>query len=169
MIRVGKLVATHGLNGTLILSHIIADNSWLKKGDCIMVELQKGSLIPYFAAQIKANNAEEYLVNLEDVTTQNEAKRLVGKSVYVDADKLEKYAASMPLLWIGFAVKDKHYGELGTMQDIMQTGAQWVGKINYKENEALIPLVADMLLKIDLKNKIIFTNLPEGLLEIYIQ
>jgi ribosomal 30S subunit maturation factor RimM len=49
----------------------------------------------------------------------------------------------------------------------MQTGSQWIGKINYKENEALIPLVDATIEGIDIKGRILKTTLPEGLLEVY--
>ena len=59
MIRIGKIVATHGIGGSLILTHIVGNSKWLKKGNAIHVEMQKGSYIPYFISNIKANNNEE--------------------------------------------------------------------------------------------------------------
>jgi 16S rRNA processing protein RimM len=41
--------------------------------------------------------------------------------------------------------------------------------IIYKGNEALIPIHQDSLLKVDKKNKKVFVELPEGLLDIYAQ
>ena len=32
MIRIGKIVATHGLTGSLIMTHVAGDKNWLKKG-----------------------------------------------------------------------------------------------------------------------------------------
>lgn len=167
MIRIGKIAATHALNGAVILTHITGDNTWLKKGDAIMVEMQKGSYIPYFVSQCKATGYDEYHVSLEEINTQDAAKRLVGRAVYVDEKMLSAFAASSPLLWIGFTIVDKHYGNIGPLEDVMQTGAQWIGKLTYKETEVLIPLVDATLSAIDLKKKIVHTTLPEGLLEVY--
>jgi 16S rRNA processing protein RimM len=167
MIRIGKIVATHGLNGSLIMTHVAESADWLKKGHVLMVEMQKGSFIPYFVATCKAAGNEEYHITVEDVNTQQEAKKLVTKHVYVDESLLAGLVRESPLLWIGFTVLDKHYGNIGKMLDVMQTGSQWIGKINYKENEALIPLVDATIEGIDIKGRILKTTLPEGLLEVY--
>lgn len=132
-----------------------------------MVEMQKGSLIPYFVSQCKPTSEEEYIVTLEDVTTPQQAKKLVTKHVYADEKLIAATANQSPLLWIGFNISDKHYGNIGTLEDVMQAGAQWIGKLTYKENEVLIPLVNETLEGIDIKHKILKTKLPEGLLEIY--
>lgn len=167
MIRIGKIVAAHGLNGAVVMTHLGTDSKWLKKGDALMLEMQKGSYIPYFVAQCKPNGRDEFLLNLEDVDSQQAAKKLVSKQVYVDESLLAAQVYQSPLLWIGFTVKDKHYGSIGALQDVMQAGSQWIGKVLFKNNEALIPLVDATIQGIDIKNKILQTDLPEGLLEIY--
>lgn len=167
MIRIGKLVATHGVTGSLVMTHITGESKWLKKGQALMVEMQKGSLIPYFVVQCRAISDEEYIVDLEDVTTPQQAKRLVTKQVYTDEKVLAGMIDHSPLLWIGFSISDAHYGNIGTLDDVMQTGTQWIGKLQYKGNEVLIPLVDATLSGLDIKHKILKTNLPEGLLEVY--
>ena len=167
MIRIGKIVATHGLNGSLIMTHVAGSSTWMKKGHVLMVEMTRGSFIPYFVAQCKAANDGEYHLGIEDIDTQQAAKKLVTKPVYVDEALLAGYERKSPLLWIGFTITDKHYGNVGKIEDVMQAGAQWIGKINYKDNEALIPLVDATIASIDIKAKVLKMNLPEGLLELY--
>ncbi len=167
MIRIGKIVATHGLAGSVIMTHVAGNGTWLKKGHTLMIEMQKGSFIPFFVAQCKAATPAEYHLNLEDLDTQQEAKRLVTKHVYVDESLLAGLARESPLLWIGFTVSDAHYGNVGEIKDVMQTGAQWIGKVMYNNNEALIPLVDATIKAIDIKARILKTTLPEGLLELY--
>jgi 16S rRNA processing protein RimM len=169
MIRIGKIVATHGLTGSIIMTHVAGSNTWLKKGHVLMVEMQKGSFIPYFVAQCKSAKPGEYHINLEDVTAQQEAKKLVTRHVYVDELILSGLARESPLLWIGFTISDKHYGNVGKIEDVMQAGAQWIAKIDYKGSEALIPLVDATLVGIDIKARMLITTLPEGLLELYEQ
>jgi len=168
MIRIGKVVATHGLNGALILTHVVGNSNWLKKGQVILLEMQKGSYIPYFIAQFKVNNDKEYVINVEDIDKIESAKRLVTKHVYVDEDILSAYAKQSPLLWIGFNVIDKTKGRIGTIQDVSQTGYQWLAKVIYVGVEVLIPLIDEMIEKIDIKTKTIEVVLPDGLLEVYL-
>jgi len=168
MIRIGKIVATHGLNGALILSHIVGESDWLKKEDVLFVEVRKGSHIPFFVSAAKAANEEEYIVNVEDTDTVEAARQLIGKQVYVKEDILKGHAEDSPLLWIGFNLVDKTQGSLGPIEDVMQAGAQWLAKVTVEGKEALIPLVADMILDVNIRNKYVRMDLPEGLLEVYL-
>ncbi|MCW3122129.1 MAG: rimM [Flavipsychrobacter sp.] len=167
MIRIGKIVATHGLGGTLILTHVVGNSQWLKKEHVLHVEMQKGSYIPHFIDQCKAVNPKEYHITIENINTMEAAKRLVTKHVYVDEALLADYARQSPLLWIGFTVTDKASGNLGPIADVMQTGNQWLAKLNYKGTEVLIPLIEQTIESLDIKAKKLNINLPDGLLEVY--
>ena len=167
MIRIGKIVATHGLNGSLIMTHVVGQSTWLKKGQVLQVEMHKGSYIPFFVAQCKASNDKEYIINVEDVDKVDAAKKLITKQVYVDEAILAGYERESPLLWIGFAVIDKSKGALGNIDDVSQTGFQWLARLTYNGFEVLIPLIEQMIEKVDVKAKTINVDLPEGLLEVY--
>ncbi len=168
MIRIGKIVATHGLNGALIFNHIAGESSWLKKGDVLFVELRKGSEIPYFVVSAKSSNDEEYIVTVEDVLTVEAAKKLVGKHVYVKDEILKAIKTESPLMWIGFNLVDKEKGGLGIIEDVMQTGHQWLAKLTIEGKEVLIPLVDEMLLDVNMRNKFVRVDLPEGLIDVYL-
>ncbi len=168
MIRVGKIVASHGLTGAVIMTHIAADSKWMKKGHALMVEMQKGSYIPHFVTDFKINNESEYVVNIEDIDKVESAKRLVGKSVFVNEDVMAAYAKQSPLLWIGFTVTDVHKGLLGPMEDVMQSPNQWLGKVMLDGKEILIPLVEPILREVNLRAKRIIIEMPEGLIDVYL-
>lgn len=166
MIRIGKIVATHGLKGSVILSHIVGESDWLKQDDVLFLELNKGSYIPFFITEAKPSNAEEYIVNLEDVVRVEDGKRLVGKQAYVKEDILAKHVTDSPLLWIGFNLVDKEKGGIGAIEDVLQTGHQWLAKITYEGREVLVPLIEQMIVDVNVRNKFIRMDLPEGLLEL---
>ena len=166
MIRIGKIVATHGLTGNVVFSHFAGNKTWLKKGDVLFIELNKGSYIPFFVENEKANNDEEYLVGLEEVNTIEAAKKLVGKQVYIKEDLLKDTAKDSPLLWIGFNIVDRTLGSIGAIEDVFQTGFQWLAKITFNERETLIPLIDEMIIEVSIRNKFIRMDLPEGLLEL---
>lgn len=167
MIRVGKLVATHGLGGDLILTHITGKKDWLKAGDVLFVALRKESYIPHFVAKIKTASAEELILHFEDTDAVEVAKKLVGKEVYVEEEVLAKTAQDSPLLWIGFEAIDETAGSLGPVEDIYQTAQQWLATVHISGKEALLPLIDQTLKGIDLKKKQLYLTLPDGLLEIY--
>src|ERR1044071_7102139 len=104
MLRIGKIVATHGVNGSLILTHVIGSSDWMKKDQVLLVEMQKGSLIPFFVTKFTANNQKEYIIDVEEINKVDAAKKLVAKQVYVDESALSAYIKKSPLLWIGFGL-----------------------------------------------------------------
>ena len=169
MVRVGKIVATHGINGSLILSHIVGNAKWLKKGDALMIEVQKGNFIPYFVAQLKANGNDEYLINVEEVEKVEVAKRLISKHVYVDGNILSLLPTDSPLLWIGFNLIDKKVGTVGLIEDVIHTGNQWLAKVMYQNKEALIPLIEQTIEQVNIKAKTVKVTIPDGLLDIYLE
>ena len=168
MIRIGKIVATHGIGGSLVLTHVVGNSNWLKKGTALHVEMQKGSFIPYFISYIKVNNNEEYIINIEDIDKIEAAKKLVTKHVYVDEAILADYARQSPLLWIGFNLIDQKEGDLGKIEDVMRTGNQWLAKLTYKNTEVLVPLIEQTIDNLNIKTKTIQMTLPDGLLEVYL-
>ncbi len=168
MLRVGKIVAIHGLQGALVLKQIIDNTSWLKKGDVLFIEMQRESFIPYFVETAKAANDEEYIITLDDVTSPDEARKMVNRTVYAKEEVLQSAKVDSPLLYIGFNLVDEQKGGLGTIQDVMLVGRQWIAKITISEKEVLIPLVDDMIIEVNMRNKFIRMKLPDGLLEVYL-
>ena len=81
---------------------------------------------------------------------------------------LAKHAADTPLLWIGFNLVDKQKGSLGPIEDVMQTGAQWLAKLTVEGKEVLIPLAEQMIIQVSVKNKFVRIDLPDGSLEVYL-
>jgi len=167
MIRVGKIVATHGVQGAVIMTHIVGASNWMTKGQALMVEMQKDSYIPYFVADFKPSGEDEYQLTLEDMDQVESAKRLIKKNVFINEDVLAVHAKKSPLLWIGFQVTDVNQGIIGVIDDVMQTAQQWLGKIMHQEKEVLIPLIPQMIKDVNIKTKRIIMELPEGLLEVY--
>jgi 16S rRNA processing protein RimM len=107
-------------------------------------------------------------VQLEDITTVEDAKKLVGKQVYVNEDVLKTVTKDTPLLWIGLNMVDRQKGSLGTIEDVMQAGPQWLAKLTIEGKEVLVPLVDDFIVDVNVKNKFVRVDLPEGLLEVYL-
>lgn len=148
------------------MTHIVGNGNWLKKDDVLFLELRKGSYIPYFVTAARSTGDDEFIVNLEDVDAVEEARKLISKQVYVNMDVLTDHATDSPLLWIGFNIVDKEKGSIGAIEDVVQTGHQWLAKITYEGKEVLVPLIEQMILQVNARNKFIRMDLPEGLLEL---
>jgi 16S rRNA processing protein RimM len=69
-------------------------------------------------------------------------------------------------MWIGFNIVDRTLGSIGKVEDVFQTGHQWLAKTSYENREVLIPLIEQMILDVNTRNKFIRMDLPEGLFEL---
>ena len=166
-INIGKLVATFGLKGELILQHSLAKKLGLKGVEAIFVEQVKGSYLPYFLLTSKAKTHDETFVQLEGISTKEQAHRLISKQVWLlDADFRRLAGNSSPISLLGYKLfNEEEY--IGNIEEVIEQPHQVLLKITYNGNEALIPLHDETLDKIDRKKGEVFVKLPDGLLEIY--
>lgn len=160
--QIGYFSKTHGTKGELSLKYSI--DFFVDEVNAVFIDTATGKA-PYFVKEIKqANNG--LIVGLEDIDSIEKAKSLVGKSVFIDSEFIDKDTETLD--WIGFEVIDHIHGNLGKIIDVNDNGTQLLVTINYKTKEIILPLVEDLIEKIDEENKQIFYKSPEGLIDIYI-
>ena len=165
--KIGKLAATFGLEGQLILAHSLGKKTSLKGLENIFIEEKKDSFIPYFIESAKIKNDKEIYLKLEGILAKERAKLLVKKEVWLQENDFKKFAAiAAPISLLGFMVIDDAE-ELGEVCEVIEQPHQVLCKIMLNGKEALIPVHEDSLKQIDKKNRKLFVNLPEGLLDIY--
>ncbi len=171
--QIGSFTKTHGVHGQLALN--LSDNisfDLLDKGliekEAVFVELD-GIPVPFFIAEngIRELNDKTILLALEDVDDKK-AKQLYPCKVYLNTYYLsivDEADKSDPESWIGFTVEDKKLGTIGIIDAYIDIKENPLLTIISNEKEILLPLMADFLLKVDLKNKLVRTDLPDGYLE----
>lgn len=165
--KIGKLAATFGLEGQLVLQHSLGQKNSLKNLETIFLEEKKDSFIPYFISSVKIKSDKELLISIEGIPTKEAAKFLIKKEVWLSENDFKKFAASSaPISFLGFTiVNDKK--ELGEITEVIEQPHQLLCSILIDGKEALIPIHEDSLEKVDKKNRKLYVNLPDGLLEIY--
>lgn len=164
---IGKIVATHGLTGEVVLQHALGKKTDLKGLQTIFIEERKDSFLPYFIENTSTKNAEEVYVKLEGFNTKESARRITQKEVWLLKADFDKYAGkSSPISLLGYMMINEGQ-EIGEVIEVIEQPLQVLCKIMYQGNEALIPIHEESLEKIDKKKKQVFVNLPDGLLDIY--
>lgn len=165
--KVGKLVATFGLKGQLVLKHNLGKKTALKGLETFFIERSADSFIPYFIEDCKIKNEYEVYLKIEGFDTKESAKTIVPGEVWLlEADFNKHAASSAPISLLGFQIINEEK-ELGEIVEVIEQPHQVLCKILLNGNEMLIPVNDEFLDKIDKKNKKVFLNLPNGLLEIY--
>jgi len=95
---------------------------------------------------------------------------LTKKNIYLP-NKLkpkQKKAEFTLMDLVGFTAVDVDEGELGEITDVQEYPKQFIASVNYKNCEVLFPLNEDIIKSIDVVKEIVLVNLPEGLLDIYL-
>jgi 16S rRNA processing protein RimM len=160
--EVGYFSKTHGVKGNLVLKADL--EFYFEEVKAFFVETA-GSKAPYFVAEIKESNIGLVVV-LEDVDDVNKAKALLKKKVFIDASLVAEEEDVTN--WLGYELIDKHFGSLGTIHEVDDSGHQLLVSILFREKEVILPLVEEFIIKIDEKKKTIWFNAPEGLIDIYL-
>ena len=96
---------------------------------------------------------------------------MIGTEVYHPFDKslpettgTDFYTAQVK----GYTLHDSVYGELGSIEDVLQFPQQRIFQVKKGFKEILIPAVADFIIKIDHTNRAVFVKTPEGLVDLYL-
>lgn len=165
--KIGKLAASHGLKGDLVLLHSLGKKTSLKGLEAIFIEEKKDSFLPYFIQSAKIKSEEEVFIKLEGIDDKETARKLTPKEVWLAESDFKKYAAkSSPIALLGFTMINADE-ELGEILEVIEQPHQVLCTIMYKGKEALIPVHEASLEKVDTKNRRVYVILPDGLLEIY--
>jgi 16S rRNA processing protein RimM len=166
--KIGKFVAAHGVKGELVLKHELRKKTSLKGLHTVFVEERKNSFLPWFIETTKIKNDEEVLIKLDGISTREAAIKLTQKEVWFTEADVKKFSAkSSPVNLLGYSVINEK-NPIGEILEVIEQAHQLLCRLEINKKEVLIPLNEDTLKKIDHKKKEVIVQLPEGLLEIYL-
>lgn len=165
---IGYITKTKGLKGELQLYFEFEDYQDLDL-DVVFLELN-GKMVPFFVASHKLYENSTGLFYFDDVDHVDKAQPLVKKKAYLPLSKKpereddEFYYTDLK----GFIAVDETLGELGEIIEVNEYPQQFVATVNYQNKEILFPLNEDFIVEIDDEENILTLDLPEGLLDIYL-
>lgn len=167
--KIGKLVASFGFKGEMVLLHSLGKKTNFRGLEKFFLEEIKGSFIPYFPEHCSSKNESETLIKMEGINSKEESRKLLQKEVWLTAEDFEKFSSgSAPISFLGYCIYEDNQ-LIGEIIEVIEQPHQLLCKVIYQGREALIPLHEESLKEIDRKKKKIFVELPEGLLDIYLQ
>jgi 16S rRNA processing protein RimM len=165
LILVGRVARAHGNKGQVIVNpETDFPESRFSVGQVLLV----GPDAAARAIRSVRFHQGRPIVSLEGVETMNDAEALAGAELRVPAHELESlpdgtfYHHDL----IGCEVVDAHGQTVGTVASV--EGAMGASRlaVTGAHGEILIPLVADICERIDVADKRIVVNPPEGLFEL---
>ena len=163
----GHINKPRGTKGELVFS---ANSDLLCNEDVeyLIFEIE-GILVPFFIDEIKAGNGNQGTIKFDEIDDENKAKMFSGLTFFLPEKFLgeAKTTGEVELnYFIGFTLFDEKAGKSGCIIDIDQSTENELFIVQNGKNEILIPVTMDFITDIDHKKKIIYTDLPEGLLEL---
>ncbi len=167
--ELGKITKTHGLKGEVILWLDVDFPEDYEDLESLFLEV-KGELVPYFieSYRLSGNRA---IVHFEDVDSFEKAELMINLQAFLPLEELPELDSDQFYYHeiIGFQIVDKNLGNLGTVQTVHSMQAQDLLVMDYKGKEVLIPVIDEIVLQAEKAQKILHVNLPEGLLEVYLE
>jgi 16S rRNA processing protein RimM len=165
---IGYITKTKGLKGEIQL-FFEYDAPELLELDVIFADYN-GKMVPFFVSSYKLHSNNTGNLYLEDVDHIDKAQALLKKKIYLPLSKMpDRSDEDFHYNDLkGFVVIDETHGELGEIIEVNEYPQQFVATISHKEKEILFPLNDDMIIEIDEDERTLTVDLPEGLLDIYI-
>lgn len=164
--HIGKITKLSGISGELVVFSKLLSQLKPSKDDLIFVELQN-QYVPFYIESVKKLGTDKFIIKFENVDNQRKAMMLLENKIFVASDK-NNVAETQPVDLKDYRIVDVNKGEIGFVSRLDNNPKNPILFVDFNETEIIIPFNENIILKIDSKNKFIKTEIPEGLLEIYL-
>lgn len=169
-IIIGKITGAHGVRGEVKVFPITDNVRRFAKLKHVFFVKEDGSVITEKDITLSRMDRGNVLLTFDGITDRDAAEKIRGIYLAVDrkdAVKLPKDTYFIADL-LGMDVVDDERGPLGKVTDVIETGANFVLEMKRKgKKDLLVPFVAAVCYEVDQEERVIKTQLPEGLYEIY--
>lgn len=166
MFRIGVITSTHGLRGEVKVFPTTDDVKRFKKLKKCYIRTPQGDM------EVEKNSCKFFknmvILSFKEFTDINQIEKYKGCELYVDRENAvpleegEYYIADV----IDSDVFDDEGKKLGTLADVMQTGANDVFVVNLEDGkEVLFPVIPDCVLDIDTEQKKVVVHIMNGLMD----
>ena len=161
----GKVVGLHGVQGELKVMPFTPGSDALVHAQAAFLSDRTGVVTRYSPHRVAVHKGN-ILLRLVGVESVEQAEKLVGSVVRMRLSELPALPAGDYYLHEiqGCAVVDRRCGDIGVLEDMFTTAAHNIYEVHGAFGEVLIPAVSAFILEVDLEEKRIQVDLPEGLI-----
>jgi 16S rRNA processing protein RimM len=167
--HLGYVAKLHGYKGEVSLFLDVTNPEDYETLDAVFIEIN-GQLSPFFVASFKLKNKGFAAVKFEGVDSENDARILLRKNLFLPAQVLPKLSGKnfYDHEVEGFTVIDTNFGEVGIIESVIDLQVNPLLQIMNGSKEVLIPLIEGIVKEVDRKKKTMTITAPEGLIELYL-
>ena len=169
--NLGYVAKLHGFKGEVSLFFDVTSPQNYAALDSVFIDLNE-ILTPFFVESIVLNNKGFARVKFEGVNTEDEAKVLLKKELFLPIDLLPQLSGKhfYDHEIVGFKVVDENYGEVGEVLQVIDYKTNPLLQVfnNQLKKEVLLPLNNDLVQNVDRDKKEIHVRATSGLIEMYL-
>jgi 16S rRNA processing protein RimM len=166
LVWIGRVVKTQGIKGEIKVTSSEVETTAFAKGNKVYLENIDGTKQILTIRSSRRHQGQFAILALQEVQGPEEAQKLVGCSVFVAKENLAKLSPN-EFYWYqlkGLQVRTTEGNFLGIIEEIFPTGSNDVFVVRKKGTEILIPATEDVVVEIDLQERVMKINPVEGLL-----
>ena len=165
-LRVGVIASTHGLKGEVKVFPTTDDPERFRKLKKIYLDTGK----EYKELQVAGVKffKNQVILKFKEFQDINEVEKYRGKDLLIDREQAVPLAENENFIvdLIDMDVYDEEEKRLGTLTDVLQTGANDVYDITLADGRnLLLPAIKDCVLNVDIESRVIKVHILEGLLD----
>ena len=168
--QIGRVAKVHGLRGEV---NVVLDVDYPEDYEGLehLFLEQKGRLVPFFLEHFVIQPGGKALMKFEDLNSLDQVEPLVGLEMYLPLTELPQLEDDQYYYHdlIGFEVIDENLGLIGPVEIIYDLETQDLLGVTHKGKEVLIPIQDGIIRNVDKAAKKVYCQLPEGLLDIYLE
>ena len=170
--ELGFIVKPHGLKGQMATELDVDDASTYDRLKTVYLALPTAptKLVAYAVERVNPQSGLRVLLKLRGIERIEEAEPLRGAKLWLPLSELPPLTEHQFYFHdvIGFQVVDEKEGMLGIVENFYELPQQDVLAMRYQGQEVLLPVVDELVSHADMEAKQLFVNMPEGLLDIYL-
>ncbi len=168
-IYIGQIAKLHGYKGGVSLFLDVTHPEEYMDMESFFIEID-GILTPFFVESFKLKNKGFAAVKFQGVDSEQEARSLLKKKVFIPESELKELDESnfYDHEVIGYEVEDIVKGEIGKVTAIADLKQNPLLVIEFKDKEILLPIFEGLIVKVDRKLKRLKVKAPDGLIDLYL-
>jgi len=165
----GYVVRPHGIRGDVSIFLDVDDPSDYNQLESVFIEMDK-NLVPFFIEWIRIRGAKAQ-AHFANIDSTEAALEIQSCALYLPLDQLPTLKDDQFYYHdvIGYEVKDRKLGKLGKIETVYSRSGQDLLAMKYQGREILIPVDASIVGRADHQEKIVMVDLPDGLLELFLE
>ena len=165
-LRVGVISSTHGIAGEVKVFPTTDDNNRFKKLKQVFLDTGK----EYLELEVERVRffKQMVIVKFKGINNINDIEKYKGKDLLVTRENAVPLEEDEYFIYdiMGAQVVDEEGKEIGTLVEVLATGANDVYVVKTPQGkEILMPVIDECILDIDFDNKVVTAHIMPGLLD----